>query len=54
MLFPRMYSDAHAQAYEDWLGGIKGVQVPYIQCGQMVMVKVPTNGITSSSSLSTS
>ena len=42
MLFPRMYSDAHAQAYEDWLGGIKGVQVPYDQCGQMVMVKVPT------------
>ena len=32
------YSDAHAQAYEDWLGGIKGVQVPYDQCGQMVMV----------------
>ncbi|WP_304842126.1 hypothetical protein, partial [Phocaeicola sartorii] len=42
MLFPRMYSDAHAQAYEDWLGGIKGVQVPYDQCGQMVMVKIPT------------
>ena len=44
MLFPRMYSDSdeHAQAYEDWLGGIKGVQVPYDQCGQMVMVKVPT------------
>ena len=42
MLFPRMYSEAHAQAYEDWLGGIKGVQVPYDQCGQMVMVKVPT------------
>ena len=42
MLFPRMYSDAHAQAYEDWLGGIEGVQVPYDQCGQMMMVKVPT------------
>ena len=42
MLFPRMYSDAHAQAYEDWLGGIQGVQVPYDQCGQMMMVKVPT------------
>lgn len=42
MLFPRMYSDAHAQAYEDWLGGVQGVQVPYDQCGQMMMVKVPT------------
>lgn len=42
MLFPRMYSDAHAQAYEDWLGGIEGRQVPYDQCGEMVMVKIPT------------
>ena len=42
MLFPRMYSDAHAQAYEDWLGGVEGRQVPYDQCGQMMMVKVPT------------
>lgn len=42
MLFPRMYSDAHAQAYEDWLGGVKGRQVPYDQCGEMIMVKIPT------------
>ena len=42
MLFPRMYSDAHAQAYEDWLGGIEGRQVPYDQCGEMIMVKMPT------------
>ncbi|WP_294589241.1 DUF2723 domain-containing protein [uncultured Phocaeicola sp.] len=42
MLFPRMYSDAHAQAYEDWLGGIEGHQVPYDQCGEMIMVKMPT------------
>jgi hypothetical protein len=42
MLFPRMYSDAHAQAYEDWLGGVEGTQVPYDQCGQMMMVKMPT------------
>ena len=55
MLFPRMYSDAHAQAYEDWLGGIEGRQVPYDQCGEMVMVKIPLpNGKTSSSSSSTS
>lgn len=42
MFFPRMYSDLHAQAYEDWLGGVEGRQVPYDQCGQLVMVKVPT------------
>ena len=42
MLFPRMYSEAHAQAYEDWVGGIEGKQVPYDECGEMVMVKVPT------------
>lgn len=44
MLFPRMYSDApeHVQAYESWLGGIKGKQVPYDQCGEMIMVKIPT------------
>ena len=42
MLFPRMYSDAHAKAYEDWLGGIEGTTVPYNQCGEMIMVKIPT------------
>lgn len=42
MLFPRMYSSDHAQAYEEWLGGTEGRQVPYDQCGQTVMVKVPT------------
>ncbi|WP_300726501.1 DUF2723 domain-containing protein [uncultured Bacteroides sp.] len=42
MLFPRMYSDAHAKAYEEWVGGVEGRQVPYDQCGEMVMVKVPT------------
>lgn len=42
MLFPRMYSDAHAKAYEDWLGGIEGKTVPFNQCGEMVMVKMPT------------
>ena len=51
MLFPRMYSEAHANypvaggttnLYEDWLGGIEGRQVPYDQCGQMIMVKIPT------------
>ena len=42
MIFPRMYSDAHAAAYESWLGGVEGRQVPYDQCGETVMVKVPT------------
>ena len=44
MVFPRMYSDRpeHVRAYEDWMGGVEGKQVPYDQCGQMVMVKVPT------------
>ncbi len=42
MLFPRMYSDRHAQAYEDWMGGIEGTQVPYDRCGEPIMVKMPT------------
>lgn len=42
MLFPRMYSDRHAQAYEDWMGGVKGTQIPFDRCGETVMVKMPT------------
>ena len=42
MFFPRMYSELHTQAYEDWLGGIEGRTVPYDQCGEMLMVKIPT------------
>ena len=42
MLFPRMHSSAHAQAYEDWMGGVEGNQVPYDRCGENMMVKVPT------------
>ena len=51
MLFPRMYSEQHANypvvggttnLYEDWLGGIEGRNVPYNQCGEMLMVKIPT------------
>ena len=41
MLFPRMYSSNHAAQYENWLD-IEGTQVPYDKCGQMVMVKMPT------------
>ena len=42
MLFPRMHSAAHAQAYESWLGGVDGREVPYDRCGEPVMVKVPS------------
>ena len=42
MLFPRMHSSAHAGAYENWMGGIEGNQVPYDRCGEPVMVKMPT------------
>ena len=42
MIFPRMYDQGHAQAYEDWMGGVEGTQVPYDRCGENVMVKVPT------------
>ena len=42
MLFPRMHSSAHASAYEDWMGGVEGNQVPYDRCGENMMVKVPT------------
>ena len=42
MLFPRMYSSAHAQAYEDWLGGVDGTEVPYDRCGENIMVKMPS------------
>ena len=41
MLFPRMYSSAHTQQYLAWQD-IKGHDVPYDQCGEMVMVNMPT------------
>ncbi len=42
MLFPRIYSSDHAKAYEDWLGGVEGTQVPYDRCGEMISVKMPS------------
>lgn len=42
MLFPRMHDSGHTEAYESWMGGVEGVQVPYDRCGENVMVKVPT------------
>lgn len=41
MLFPRMYSQGHAQAYEQWVD-IEGNQVPYYYNGQVVPVTIPT------------
>ena len=42
MLFPRMWSSAHAEAYESWMGGVDGTQVPYNRCGEPMTVKMPT------------
>ena len=44
MLFPRMHSSRpeHVSAYEDWMGGVKGYEIPYDRCGEDVMVKMPT------------
>ena len=44
-LFPRMHSNSggHPQAYESWVN-VKGKKVPYDQCGQRVLVKIPTFG----------
>ena len=42
MLFPRMYDAAHAQAYEDWMGGVNGTEVPYDRCGESISVKMPS------------
>ena len=43
MLFPRMYSSDHAAAYEAWMGGVEGRQVPYDDpTGRVSSVKMPT------------
>ena len=43
MLFPRIWSSAHKQAYESWMGGhIDGTPVPYDRCGEPVTVNVPS------------
>ncbi len=43
MLFPRMYSSDHAAAYESWMGGVTGRQVPYNDpTGRVSSVKMPT------------
>ena len=41
MLFPRMYSSAHTAQYKGWVD-INGVDVPYDECGNAIMVNIPT------------
>ena len=41
MLFPRMYSSLHTREYQAWQD-IEGYEVPYDQCGNMIMVNMPT------------
>ena len=41
MIFPRMHSSAHSQAYESWMGGVDGYHTAYDRCGEQVDVKVP-------------
>ena len=42
MLFPRMYSSAHAAQYESWMGEVSGHEEMYDRCGEMISVKVPS------------
>ena len=42
MFFPRMHDSGHAQAYEDWMGGVDGTVRDYDRCGQIISVKMPT------------
>ena len=44
VLFPRMHSSAHAQAYDSWLGGIQGTEVEYRRGNQVGTVVMPTFG----------
>ena len=42
MFFPRMHDSSHAQAYEDWMGGVDGTVRDYDRCGEIISVKMPT------------
>ena len=43
MLFPRMHSADHRNAYESWMGGVEGREVPYNDpTGRVTSVKMPT------------
>ncbi len=41
MLFPRMYGSLQTEQYKAWMD-IKGRDIPYDQCGQTIMVNIPT------------
>lgn len=41
MFFPRMYSKQHTELYKQWID-VKGSNVPFEKCGEMVMVNLPT------------
>ncbi len=41
MLFPRMYSSAHTDFYKRWMD-IKGQEVTYDQCGELITLTLPT------------
>lgn len=41
-LFPRMWDEKTAPAYENWLGGIQGKQVPTQHPGKEGFIKIPT------------
>ncbi|MBR5062415.1 MAG: DUF2723 domain-containing protein [Prevotella sp.] len=40
--FPRMWDSSKEDAYENWMGGVKGHQIPYDYGGEMTTVKIPT------------
>jgi hypothetical protein len=42
MFFPRMYSSAHRDNYESWMGEISGREEMYDRCGEMISVKIPS------------
>ena len=42
MFFPRMWDATKADAYENWLGEVKGKMVEYQVGGESMMIKVPT------------
>lgn len=41
VLFPRMYSQAHAKIYEEWVN-IEGNEVPYFYNDQVIPITIPT------------
>ncbi|NLZ73479.1 MAG: DUF2723 domain-containing protein, partial [Bacteroidales bacterium] len=41
MLFPRMYSSGHTDFYKRWMN-IKGEEVVYDQCGELITLTLPT------------